>query len=106
MATGRGAVESDCRRLHVQTIAPSLPDSVRAAAAAGMRPFFPKDPKAEDNCMRKMDVCGLNHTASICDAQLRTYNTEATCHGPEDYYECAPIRNHSTLRRKPGHSPQ
>lgn len=52
----------------------------------GMHPLFPDDPKREGNCRRKMDTCGLAHNASICSAELRTYNTAAACHGPEDWY--------------------
>jgi hypothetical protein len=39
-----------------------------------------------------MDTCGLGHNASICSAELRTYNTAATCHGPDDFYEFSPWR--------------
>lgn len=56
----------------------------------GMRPLFPADPKAEANCVRKMDVCQRGHNASVCSAELRTYNTQAECHGPEDWYEFSP----------------
>ena len=58
----------------------------------GMYPLFPSDPKKEGNCMRKMDTCGLGHNASICSAELRTYNTAAPCHGPTDWYEFSPWR--------------
>ena len=57
-----------------------------------MRPFFPDDPAKEDNCLRKMDVCGKGTKATICDSTLRTYNTEAECGGPEDYYYYSPWR--------------
>ena len=58
----------------------------------GMRPLFPDDPAAEGNCTRKMDTCQRGHNASICSAELRTYNTAAECHGPEDWYEFSPWR--------------
>ena len=42
--------------------------------------------------MRKMDVCGKGYKATICDPKLRTYNTNATCGGPDDYYYYSPWR--------------
>jgi hypothetical protein len=58
----------------------------------GMAPRFPADPAKEGNCKRKMDVCQRGHNASVCSAELRTYNTAAECHGPEDWYEFSPWR--------------
>ena len=36
--------------------------------------------------------CGKNHRASVCAPELRTYNTNVTCGGPQDYYYFAPWR--------------
>merc|ERR1712209_209155 len=46
----------------------------------------------------KMDTCGLNFTATVCDPSKRTVNTGAKCGGPEDKYYFSPWR-------APGSSP-
>jgi len=46
----------------------------------------------------KMDVCGKNYTATICDPNLRTVNTGAKCGAADDYYYYSPWR-------APGSSP-
>jgi len=40
----------------------------------------------------KMDVCGLNFTATICDPNLRTVNTGAKCGAEDDFYYYSPWR--------------
>lgn len=70
------------------------PEMVRVNGAGGcakMRPHL-KDHAAAYNCTRKMDTCGLGHNASICDPALRTYNRNATCRGPDDWYQFSPWR--------------
>jgi hypothetical protein len=62
-----------------------------AGGCAAMRPHL-KDHTAAYNCTRKMDTCGLGHNASICDPALRTFNRNATCKGPDDWYQYAPWR--------------
>jgi len=57
--------------------------------------------RCKGTCRRKMNQC--NNTAfakrpAICDPLLRTYNTNATCGGPTDWYQFAPWR-------APGHAP-
>jgi len=46
----------------------------------------------------KMDTCGLNFTATVCDPSKRTVNTGAKCGSPEDKYYFSPWR-------APGSSP-
>ena len=64
-----------------------------AGECQAMTPF-PKDSaaRAVNPCVRKMDVCGLNHSASICASDLRTYNVNATCGADDDWYYFAPWR--------------
>jgi hypothetical protein len=53
------------------------------------------------SCRRKMNQCNSTAFAerpAICDPALRTYNTNATCGGPTDWYQFAPWR-------APGHAP-
>ena len=53
------------------------------------------------SCRRKMNQCNSTAFAdkpAICDPALRTYNTNATCGGPHDWYQFAPWR-------APGHAP-
>ena len=48
-----------------------------------------------------MNQCNTSEFAerpAICDPLLRTYNTNATCGGPNDWYQFAPWR-------APGHAP-
>lgn len=52
----------------------------------GMRPL------GHDTCQRKMDVCGLNASATICDPSLRTLNIDALCGGDTDWYYFSPWR--------------
>ena len=61
-----------------------------AGGCAEMRPHL-SDGRGY-NCTRKMDTCGLGHNASICDPALRTYNREAECKGPDDWYQFSPWR--------------
>ena len=61
-----------------------------AGGCAEMRPHLSRG--RGYNCTRKMDTCGLGHNASICDPALRTYNREAECHGPDDWYQFSPWR--------------
>ena len=47
------------------------------------------------SCRRKMNQCNTSEFAerpAICDPLLRTYNTNATCGGPNDWYQFAPWR--------------
>jgi len=46
----------------------------------------------------KMDVCGLNYTATVCEPGLRTVNTGAKCGAEDDFYYFSPWR-------APGSSP-
>jgi len=55
---------------------------------------IPSEPKFA----HKMDVCGLNYTATICDPKLRTVNTGVECGSEKDYYYYSPWR-------APGSSP-
>jgi hypothetical protein len=57
-----------------------------------MKPLFPNCPSCEDNCARKMDVCGKGINATICNPEHRTYNINATCGGPDDFYFYSPWR--------------
>ena len=34
----------------------------------------------------KMDICGLNYTATVCDPAQRTVNTGAECGAEDDWY--------------------
>ena len=59
---------------------------------SGMRPL------GHDTCQRKMDVCGLNVSATICDRSLRTLNIDAPCGSETDWYYYSPWR-------RPGSAP-
>jgi len=52
----------------------------------------------EPQFAHKMDVCGLNFTATVCDPKLRTVNTGAKCGAEDDFYYYSPWR-------APGSSP-
>jgi len=59
------------------------------------------DDLCKGTCRRKMNQCNSTAFATrpaICDPLLRTYNTNATCGGPTDWYQFAPWR-------APGHAP-
>ena len=58
----------------------------------GMRPL------GHDTCQRKMNVCGLNVSATICDRALRTLNIDAPCGSETDWYYYSPWR-------RPGSAP-
>jgi len=55
---------------------------------------IPNDPQYA----HKMDVCGLNFTATVCDPDHRTVNTGAECGAEDDFYYYSPWR-------APGSSP-
>jgi len=52
----------------------------------------------EPQYAHKMDVCGLNFTATVCDPGHRTVNTGAECGAEDDFYFYSPWR-------APGSSP-
>ena len=62
------------------------------AGCADMRPHNLNNHTADASCARKMDTCGLKHNTSVCDPALRTYNRNAACRGPDDWYQYAPWR--------------
>lgn len=49
---------------------------------------IPTNPKMR----HKMDVCGKNFTATVCDPKLRTVNTGVECGSEEDWYYYSPWR--------------
>ena len=45
---------------------------------------------ADPKWVRKMNTCGANVTATICDPKLRTVNTGAECGAADDWYYYSP----------------
>jgi len=71
----------------------------KTGQCAGMTPGG-SDP-CKGNCRRKMNQCNSNKFATkpaLCHPDLRTYNVNASCGGPTDWYQFAPWR-------APGHAP-
>lgn len=89
----RGPIPSAVNQTIDGRVFSDWPSPKTASECQAMTPF-PKDSasRAVNPCVRKMDVCGLNHSASICSADLRTYNVNASCGAEDDWYYFSPWR--------------
>ena len=89
--------------LHPQPLpAPSpapSPEGCKAGTCSGMAVDAPDE--CLGTCRRKMNQCNSSVFAerpAICDPELRTYNVNATCGGPNDWYQFAPVTARASCR--------